>query len=93
MSFLDPELSKMSSSASTSGGHQSILPVIKTGTLIRTNGITKLTGIDNYYTYESQVEYLLIRIDAEEIVIKNLQQPSDASAEELWLYRKIVKNA
>jgi hypothetical protein len=39
------------------------------------------------------VEYLLISIDTEEIVLENLQPPSDATAEELRLYRKIVKNA
>jgi hypothetical protein len=42
---------------------------------------------------EIQVEYLLISIDTEEIVLENLQPPSDATAEELRLYRKIVKNS
>jgi hypothetical protein len=93
MSFLYPKLLKMPTSASTSASHQSILLVIKTGTSIRTNGITKLTGADNYQTWEMQVAYLLISIDAEEIVLKNLQPQSDATAEELRLYRKIVKNS
>jgi hypothetical protein len=93
MSCLYPELSKMSASASTSAGHQFNLPVIETGTSIRTDGITKLTGADNYQTWETQVEYLLISINAEEIVLENLQPPSDATAEELRLYQKIVKNA
>jgi hypothetical protein len=93
MSFLYPELSKMSASTSTSAGRQSILPVIETGTSIRTDGITKLIGANNYQTWEMQVEYLLISIDAEEIVLENLQPPSDATAEELRLYRKMVKNA
>jgi hypothetical protein len=39
------------------------------------------------------VEYLLISIDAKEIVLENLHPLSDAIAEELQLYRKIVKNA
>jgi hypothetical protein len=92
MSFFYPELSKISGSASTSAGRQSILPVIETGTSIRTNGITKLTGADNYQRCETQVEYLLISIDAEQIVLENLQPPSDATTEELLLYQKIVKN-
>jgi hypothetical protein len=83
----------MSASAYTSAGRQSILPVIETGTSIRPDGITKLTRADNYQTWETQVEYLLISSDAEEIVLENLQPLSDATAEELRLYRKIVKNA
>jgi hypothetical protein len=39
-----------------------------------------------------QLEYLLISIDAEEIVLKNLEVLSDATAEELQLYRKVLKN-
>jgi hypothetical protein len=93
MSFLYHELSKMSDSASTSASRQCILPVIETGTSITTDGITKLTGADNYQTWEMQVEYLLISSDAKEIVLENLQPPSDATAEELRLYRKIIKNA
>jgi hypothetical protein len=72
MRFLYPELSKISASASTSTGHQSIRPVIETGTSIRTDGITKLTGANNYQTWDTQVEYMLISIDAEEIVLENL---------------------
>jgi hypothetical protein len=93
MSFIYPKLSKMSAPASTSAGCQSILPVIETGTSIRTDRITKLTGADNYQTWGTQVEYLLINIDAEEVVLENLQPPSDATAEELQLYQNIVKNA
>jgi hypothetical protein len=93
MSFLYPELSKISAPASTSGSRQSILPVIETGTLIRTDRITKLTGADNYQIWETQVEYLLISIDTGEIVLENLQLPSDATAEELRLYQKIFKTA
>jgi hypothetical protein len=66
---------------------------METGTSIRTNGIRKLTGADNYQTWETKVEYLHISIDAEEIVLENLQPPSDATAEELRLNRKIFKNA
>jgi hypothetical protein len=40
-----------------------------------------------------QVEYLLLSIDAEEIVLENLQPPSDVTSVELPLYQKIVKNA
>jgi hypothetical protein len=40
-----------------------------------------------------QVEYLLISIETEEIIVENLQPPSDAAAEELRLYQKIDKNA
>jgi hypothetical protein len=90
MSFLNPELSKMSASAFASAGRQSIISVIETGTSIRTDGITKLTGADNYQTWETRVEYLLISIDAVEIVLENLQPPSDATAKDLWLYQTIV---
>jgi hypothetical protein len=83
----------MSASASTSANRQSILPVIETGTSIRTDSITKHTGADNYQTWETQIEYLLISIDAGEIVLENLQPPSDTTAKELRLYQKIVKNA
>jgi hypothetical protein len=93
MIFLDPELSKMFTSASTSINRKSTFPVIETGTLIKINGIPKLIGADNYQTWETQVEYLLISIDAEKIVLENLQPPSDATAKELLLYQKIVKNA
>jgi hypothetical protein len=93
MSFLYPELSKISASASTSADHISTLPVIKTGTLIKTDSIIKLTRGDNYQIWETQVEYLIISINAEEIVLENLQPPSDATAQQLRLYQKIVKNA
>jgi hypothetical protein len=45
-----------------------------------------LSGADNYQTWEMQVEYLLLSIDAEEIVRENLQPPSDATAKKLRLY-------
>jgi hypothetical protein len=83
MSCLYSELSKISVSASTSADLKSTLPVIETGTSIKTDGITKLIGDDNYQTWEMQVEYLHISIDAEEIVLENLQPPSDATAEKL----------
>jgi hypothetical protein len=53
MSFLYPELSKMSTSASTSAGHQIMFPVIETGTSNKTDGITKLSGADNYQIWET----------------------------------------
>jgi hypothetical protein len=93
MSFLYSEQSKMSVSTSTSAGCQSIFPVIKTGTSIGNDSIIKLTGADNYQTWETQIEDLLISIDAEDIVLENLQPPSDATAKELWLYQNIVNNA
>jgi hypothetical protein len=93
MSFFYPEPSKISASASTLADHKSTLLVIKTAISIKTDGITKLTGADNYQTWEMQVEYLLICIDIEEIVLKNFQPPIDTTADELWLYQKIVKNA
>jgi hypothetical protein len=92
MSFFCPELSKISTSASTSGDRKSTLPIIETGTSIKTDGMTKLTGANNYQIQETQVKYLLISIDAKEIVLENLQPLSDATAEELRLYQKIVKN-
>jgi hypothetical protein len=86
MSFLYADLSKMLVSAFTSANRKSTFLVIETGTSIKTDGLTKLTGADNYLTWETQVKYLLISIDAEKIVLENLQLPSDATAEELWLY-------
>jgi hypothetical protein len=72
MSFFYPKLSKMSVCASISADHKSTLLVIETGTLIKTDGIIKLTGADNCQILETQVKYLLISIDAEEIILKNL---------------------
>jgi hypothetical protein len=86
MSFLYHELSKMSASASTSADCTFTLLVIETGTSINTNGITKLSGADNYQIWEMQVDYLLMSIDVEEKVLENLQPPSDATAEVLQLY-------
>jgi hypothetical protein len=91
MSFPYPER-MMSTFASTSLDHKSSLPGFKTRTSIRSDTITKLTGADNYQIWETQVEYLHISIDDEEIVLDNLQLLSDATAEELQLYRKIFKN-
>jgi hypothetical protein len=93
MSFLYSELSKVSASASTSTDRKSILPVIETRTLIKTDNITNLTGANNYQTWETHIEYLLNSIHAEEIVFENLQPPSDATAKELRLYQKIVNIA
>jgi hypothetical protein len=39
-----------------------------------------------------QIEYLLISIDAEEIVLKNPQPLYDAAAEKLRLSQTIIKN-
>jgi hypothetical protein len=93
MSFVYPELSKISASAFTSAGRKSTLLVIKTGTLIKTHGITTRTGANKYQGWDMQGEYLLISIDVEEIVLENLQPPFDATAKELWLYQKIIKTA
>jgi hypothetical protein len=93
MSILYPERLKMSASAFTSPDCESTLWVIATRTSIKNDSITKLTGANNYQIWEMQGEYLVISIDAKVIVIENLQPPSDASAEELQLYQKIVKNA
>jgi hypothetical protein len=84
----------MSGSASTLfGNHKSIFVVIDTGTSIKTDSITKLTRAYNYQICEIQVEYLLISIDYEEIVIENPQLPSDTTPKDLRLYRKIIKNS
>jgi hypothetical protein len=68
MSFPYPELWKMSAYASTYASYQASDPLIETGTLIRTDAITKLTRADNYLTWERQVVYLPISIEAEAIV-------------------------
>jgi hypothetical protein len=78
MSVLYPELSKMSTSASTSANHKSTLLVIQTGTSVKTDSITKLNRADNYSTSKMQVEYLRISIDDEKIVLESLQLLSDA---------------
>jgi hypothetical protein len=52
-----------------------------------------LTGSENYQTWETQVEYLLISIDAEDIVLEGLTLPDDATAEEERIFRKPTKNA
>jgi hypothetical protein len=82
----------MSASASTlSSDHKSILPGIETETSIKTDSISKLTGTNNYQTWETYVGYLLISINVEEIVLKNLQLHSNAGVEELQLYWKMLK--
>jgi hypothetical protein len=72
MNFPYPELSNMSASASTSADCKSPFLVIKTRTSIKTNGITKGIGANNYNTWEIQVEYLFISIDTKDIVLENL---------------------
>jgi hypothetical protein len=52
-----------------------------------------LTGSENYQTWETQVEYLLISIDAEDIVLEGVTLPDDATAEEERIFRKTKKNA
>jgi hypothetical protein len=61
MSFLYPELSKMYAAASTSADRKTILLVIETGTSIKTDFITKLTGPTlNRYRTGSLSTYLLV---------------------------------
>jgi hypothetical protein len=74
---------EISISASTSTNHESTHPVIKIGTSIKTDGITKLSETNNCQTWEMHKEYLLISIDTEEIVLENLQLLSDATSEKL----------
>jgi hypothetical protein len=93
MSFLYPELSKISASASISAGCQSIFLIIEARTSIRHDSITKHIGADISQTWETLVKYLLISIDTEEIVLENNQPLCDTTAEELRIYRKILKNA
>jgi hypothetical protein len=52
-----------------------------------------LTGSENYQTWEIPVEYLLISIDAEDIVLDGLTLPGDATAEEERIFQKPTKNA
>jgi hypothetical protein len=92
MTFFYPELSKMAASTSTSTDRKSTFLVIETGTSIQKDSITQLIVADNYQTWETQVEDLVISIDAEEIVLENLEPPSDTTANELRLFRKILKN-
>jgi hypothetical protein len=56
--------------------------LIETGTSVKTDSVTKLTGSENYQTWATQVEYLLISIDAEDIVLEGLTLPDDATVEE-----------
>jgi hypothetical protein len=79
-----------SKSAETKRGHISL---IETGTSVKTDLVTKLTGSENYQTWETQVEYLLISNDAKDIVLEGLTLPDDATAEEEWIFRKTTKNA
>jgi hypothetical protein len=71
----------MSAAVSTSSNHKSTLLVIEKRTSIKTDGMTKLTIADNYQTLEMQVKYLVISINAEEILLENLPPSSDATTE------------
>jgi hypothetical protein len=66
---------------------------IETGTSVKTDSVTKLTGSENYQTWETQVEYLLISIDAKDIILEGLTLPDNATAEEERIFRKTTKNA
>jgi glutathionyl-hydroquinone reductase len=90
-SLFNPELSKMSAPVFTSADRKSTLRVIETRTWIKIDGITKATRANNYQAWERQIENLFIRIDDEEIVLKNLQLLSDAIADKIQAYRNIVK--
>jgi hypothetical protein len=79
-----------SKSAKTKPGRISL---IETGTSLKTDSVTKLTGSKNYQIWETQVEYLLISIDAEDIVLEGLTLPDDATAEEERIFPKTTKNA
>jgi hypothetical protein len=79
-----------SKSAETKPGWISL---IETGTSVKTDSVTKLTGSENYQTWEIQVEYLLIPIYAEDIVFEGLTLPDDATAEEERIFRKTTKHA
>jgi hypothetical protein len=79
-----------SKSAETKPGQISL---IETSTSVKTDSVTKMTGSENYQTWETQVEYLLISIDAEDIVLEGLTLPDDATAEEERIFRKPTKNA
>jgi hypothetical protein len=69
------------------------ISLIETGTLVKTDSVTKLTGSENYQTWETQVEYLLISIDAEDIGLEGLTLPDDATTEEERIFWKTTKNA
>jgi hypothetical protein len=56
------------------------------------DSITSLTGANNYQIYEMYFEYLHSIIDAEVIVIENLQLLSHATTKEHWLDQIIIKN-
>jgi hypothetical protein len=75
----------MSTSASTSADCKFTVACIEFGTSVKTNSNTKHTGANNYQTWETQVEYLLLSIHAEEIVFEYLQLPSDTTCEKLQL--------
>jgi hypothetical protein len=75
----------MTASRSTSVDHKSTHLVIETGTSIKTDIITRPTRAENYQPSEMQVEYLLIRSDADEIVLENFQPLADATTDELRL--------
>jgi hypothetical protein len=73
--------------------HKSTHLDIETATWITIVSIPILTSAKKDQTWEMQDEYLLMSIVAEEIVVKNLQLLFDATADELWLYLTIGKNA
>jgi hypothetical protein len=52
-----------------------------------------LIGSENYQTWKTQVEYLLISIDVEYIVLEGLTLPADATAKEERIFQKTTKNA
>jgi hypothetical protein len=77
-------------SAETKPGRISL---IETSTSGKTDSVTKLTGSENYQTWETQVEYLLISIDAEDIVLEGLTLPDNVTADEERIFRKTTKHA
>jgi hypothetical protein len=86
----------MASSSSSSKGKMPVewtSSLVDTGTSIKTDRVDTLKGCENYQTWETQVSYLLESIDADEIVMENLQLPKDATVEESKIYKKIYNNA
>jgi hypothetical protein len=53
-------------------GSSQVMAIIKIGTSINTNIITKLIGLETYQVSETQIEYLVISMDAKEIILDNL---------------------
>jgi hypothetical protein len=69
------------------------ISLIATGTSVKTDLVTELTGSENYQTWETQIEYLRISIDAEDIVLEGLTLPDDATVEVEWMFWKPTQNA